>query len=102
MRNNCRAIQCNSCHFWHHLKYTNQTIKLYNYLSSTDDLWLCCCCRNNILPFSSIINLELIELCFNLNRSCLCSDFIAEPRLEYLSRLDIVTTYCYQYHSKLI
>ena len=53
------------------LKCTNLTIKLYNYLSFTDDLWLCSCCRNS-------------------NTSCLCSDFIAETRLAYLPRLDLI------------
>ena len=47
VRNNQRAIQCEDCFFWHHIKCINMTVKEYNDLSYSWESWFC---RTCILP----------------------------------------------------
>ena len=89
---NCRAIQCDNCLGFHHLKCSLLTIKNYNYYSSTNDLWLCICCRSQIFPFHSLSNTNINKLSFNSNCNYLCSKSIACSRLDSLPCLDILSS----------
>ena len=42
--NNQRAIQCEDCFFWHHIKCINMLIKEHNELSNTWKSWFCRTC----------------------------------------------------------
>ena len=90
--NNCRVIQCDNCLGWHHLKCSLLTIKNYNYYSSTNDLWLCICCRSQIFPFHSLSNTDINKLSFNSNCNCLCSKSRACSRLDSLILSSISNT----------
>ena len=86
VRENCRGIQCDSCLWWFHLKCSALFVKEYNYFATTHDLWLCLHCRNELFPFNSVEDHELVEvLVYNSNTDCLCSDKISRLNLEYLS-----------------
>lgn len=79
-----RAIQCDNCNFWYHLKCSQLTNKMYNYFSRTGDLWLCRLCLDEVFPFNKLSKSELLKLSFNSNTVCLCSNLISKSRLESL------------------
>ena len=63
VRSNQKAIQCDFCNFWTHLKCTNISLAEYNFLSRNDDYFYCDRC-NDRLPnftdsfFASGVNME--------------------------------------------
>ena len=62
------------------------------YFATTHDLWLCLHCRNEIFPFNSVDDHELVELLvYNSNTDSLCSDKISRLNLESLPCFDIST-----------
>ena len=92
VRKNCRGIQYDFCLKWFQLKCTVLSVKEYNYFSRTNDLWLCLYCRNEIVPFISLENHELVgQLVFNSNTECLWSGNISRLKLESLPSFDIST-----------
>ena len=50
---NHRAVNCNACHFWIHIKCNNLTDTQYRKLMDDDNPWLCLKCVNEALPFSN-------------------------------------------------
>ena len=52
VHNNHRAIFCNCCHHWTHLKYNHFSLSEYNYLTNSDEAWFCPPCLANIFPFN--------------------------------------------------
>lgn len=91
VRNNCRAIECDICLQWFHLKCTVLSIKEYNSISRTNEFWMCINCRNDTFSFNSITNSELIELSFNSNIECLCSNKIVSNKLDSLPCFNIMS-----------
>ena len=92
-RSNSRAIECDNCQTWYHLKCTELTLNNYRYYACTDDLWLYSLCRDLIFPFNNIETTEIIEMAFNSNTNCFCSRNIACAKLEHLPRLNIVSSF---------
>ena len=92
VRDDCRAIECDLCNNWYHLRCSLLTSKIYKYYCETNDLWLCSQCRLDTFPFSNINNTELIELSFNSNTACLCSKQLSNLKLNSLPRLDILSS----------
>ena len=57
-------------------------------------MWLCLHCRNEIFPFNSVEDHELIEvLVYNSNTDCLCSDKISRLNLESFPCFDYLSTF---------
>ena len=92
VRDNTRAIECDLCLTWCHFKCTSLSVKAYNSLSNTNNLWLCQHCRCEVFPFCEIDNHELLKFTFNSNTKCNCSLSIDETRLSDLSHFDIVSS----------
>ena len=53
---NHRAIQCETCKFWIHIKCNNISPPQYTKYMSDDDPWICAKCIKTNLPFSEIDN----------------------------------------------
>ncbi|CAG2195891.1 unnamed protein product [Mytilus edulis] len=49
---NQKAIQCDFCDLWTHLKCTNLSVQEYNILSKSDDNYYCECCTNRLPNFT--------------------------------------------------
>ncbi len=63
MMNNHRGIQCDICDFWHHMVCANLDLVAYRRLSKSNEKWYCSLCLANILPFMSVDDNALIDLC---------------------------------------
>ena len=50
--NNHRAIFCNCCHHWTHLKCTHFSLSDYNDLTNSDEAWFCPPCLAIIFPLN--------------------------------------------------
>lgn len=92
VRDNCRAIECDCCAKWLHLKCTNMSLKAYKSLTLSNDLWLCQACRNSIFPFNNLDDSELLKFSFNSNTSCICSKNIAIANLQDMPLFDIISS----------
>ena len=60
---NHRAIECDNCNLWVHIKCNKinlQTYKCLQYNYST--AWYCLNCFQQTIPFSNITNKELLEI----------------------------------------
>ncbi|XP_057310678.1 uncharacterized protein LOC130648640 [Hydractinia symbiolongicarpus] len=53
VNSNHKAIQCDICKFWIHIKCNGLNADDYISLQNSDELWFCCKCINKILPFGS-------------------------------------------------
>ena len=53
---NHRAIQCDVCNFWIHIRCNNVSPSSYEELIQDEDPWICIKCINSELPFSQIDN----------------------------------------------
>ena len=78
VQNNHRAIFCDSCHLWTHLKCTSLPTDYYNVLTNSREDWFCAACLAEIFPFNhfeddtdfyfSILDQNLLlDSCFNMN-----------------------------------
>ena len=54
VHNNHKAIFCDICHFWTHLKCTPFTTKEYSDFSNSSEPWYCSSCLSNIFPFNHL------------------------------------------------
>ena len=71
---NSRAMECNFCKNWFHVtKCTNLSRRDFSYFTSGEGFWLCEHCRQETFPFHHITDVELNNLSFDSNTSCLCS-----------------------------
>ena len=93
VRENSRAIECDCCAKWVHLKCTNMSLKSYKSLTLSNDLWLCQACRNSNFPFNTLEDSELLKTSFNCNISCHCSKNITKARLQELPQFDIISSF---------
>ena len=89
--NNCRTIVCDLCLKWCHFKCLFLTLKQYNAISVTNELWICQVCCHNVFPFHVIDTSELLELTFNSNTECYCSFSINFAHLENLPQFDFIS-----------
>ena len=51
VNNNQKAIQCDICNFWVHIKCNGLNNDDYVLLQNSPDKWFCTKCSNNVLPF---------------------------------------------------
>ena len=51
VNSNQKAINCDLCKFWVHIKCNGLNAKGYESLQRSDDQWFCYNCINKILPF---------------------------------------------------
>ena len=62
--NNRRAIQCDKCHSWIHIRCNKINLSTYQYLQQCVYDWYCIKCFEDIISFSNISNNELYETNF--------------------------------------
>ena len=89
---NCKAIECDLCQSWYHLRCSQLSTKLYNYYTNNNDLWLCRRCRNDTFPYNNLDDRTLFDLSFNSNTKCLCSKTISNSKLDSMTHLDILSS----------
>ena len=56
---NHKAIKCDHCHLWVHIKCNKINKQTYNLLMEDNTAWYCINCTKSIFPFSEIDNNEL-------------------------------------------
>ena len=49
-----KAVQCDICEFWIHIKCNNLNYLDYRYLQNCDESWYCIECYSTIFPFNSL------------------------------------------------
>ena len=54
VHNNHKAIFCNICHLWTHLKCTLLSLSEYNDLTHSHDDWYCPSCLSDTFPFNHL------------------------------------------------
>ena len=57
---NHKAIQCDYCNTWVHLKCNNLSAPDYELLISSAEPWFCLSCNTSILPFGNLNNEQLL------------------------------------------
>lgn len=92
VRDHCRAIECDFCANWFHLKCTTLSLKDYNYLTVSQELWLCKDCRNTIFPFNNLDESDLKKLSFNSNTNCNCSQNLVMEHLLELPQFEAISS----------
>lgn len=53
VNSNHRAVQCDICNKWHHIRCSLLDDKTYQYLMQTYDAWYCLNCIKTIYPFAT-------------------------------------------------
>ena len=51
---NHKAMQCDKCQLWVHIKYNKINVQTYNLLKEDETTWYCISCSKDLLPFSSL------------------------------------------------
>ena len=92
IRSNCRAIKCSTCNNLFHCKCSKLSRSDFNYFIVRQDLWTCLHCKNNIFPFSYLCTEDLLNLTYNSNAKCLCSNLLDKLKLDNLPCFDIITS----------
>ena len=59
INNKDRAVQCDICQFWIHIKCNKLNHIDYKYLQGSNDPWYCISCCDEILPFGTLTNKNL-------------------------------------------
>ena len=54
IRKNNKAVQCDSCNFWTHIKCDGIDSKQYEILKKSDETYFCKICRETIFPFQHL------------------------------------------------
>lgn len=85
VRNNCRGIESDVGLSWYQQKCTALGVKDYR----TGNFWICGNCASDIYPFYYLSTTELINLSFNSNTECACSNSITSCLLESLPCFDL-------------
>ena len=63
-----KAVQCELCELWIHIKCNNLNYLDYRYLQNCDESWYCIECCSTILPFDSLSsNKNFLACCTNTN-----------------------------------
>ena len=75
-----KAVQCDLCEFWIHIKCNNLNYLDYRYLQSCDESWYCIECCSSIFPFNSLSsNKNFLTCCTSTDND---SNFIQLKELE--------------------
>ena len=56
-----RAVCCDLCDIWVHIKCNKINTATYNMLQNDDTKWFCIECSKTIFPFSSLNNVEFLS-----------------------------------------
>ena len=56
---NYKAIQCDKCQFWLHIKCNKINVQAYNLLKEDEATWYCISCSKDLFPFSSLTDNDL-------------------------------------------
>ena len=54
VKSNQKAIQCDFCDLWTHLKCTKLTVSEYNLMSKSNDYFYCDCCEDRLPNFTLV------------------------------------------------
>ena len=61
-----KAVQCDLCELWTHIKYNNLNYLDYRYLQNCDESWYCIDCCSTIFPFDFLSsNKNFLACCTN-------------------------------------
>ena len=73
-----KAVQCDLCELWIHIKCNNLNYLDYRYLLNCDESWYCIDCCSTVFPFNSLpSNKNFLSCCTNTDSSItntLCKD----------------------------
>ena len=58
-----KAVPCDLCELWIHIKYNNLNYLDYRYLQSCDESWYCIECCSIIFPFNSLSSNKIFLAC---------------------------------------
>ena len=73
-----KAVQCDLCELWIHIKCNNLNYLDHRYLQNCDEFWYCIECCSKIFPFSSLSsNKNFLACCGNID-----SNIIEQKDLE--------------------
>ena len=65
-----KAVQCDLCELWIHIKCNNLNYLNYRYLQNCDQSWYCIECCSTIFPFNTLSsNKNFLACCTNSNSS---------------------------------
>ena len=65
-----KAVQCDLCEFWIHIKRNNLNYLDYRYLQNCDESWYCIDCCSTIFPFNSLSsNKNFLACCTNTDNN---------------------------------
>ena len=65
-----KAVQCDLCELWIHIKCNNLNYLDYRYLQNCDESWYCIDCCSTIFPFNSLSsNKNFLSCCTNTDSS---------------------------------
>ena len=62
INNKDRAVQCDICQFWIHIKCNKLNHIDYKYLQGSNDPWYCISCCDEILPFGTLTNKNFLSM----------------------------------------
>ena len=65
-----KAVQCDLCELWIHIKCNNLNYLDYRYLQNCDESWYCIECCSTIFPFNSLSsNKNFLACCANTDNN---------------------------------
>ena len=59
-----KAVQCDLCELWVHIKCNNLNYLYYRYLQNSNESWYCIECRSTIFPFNSLLSYKIFFSCY--------------------------------------
>ena len=62
INNKDRAVQCDICQFWIHIKCNKLNHIDYKYLQGSNDPWYCISCCDEIVPFGTLTNKNFLSM----------------------------------------
>ena len=94
---NVKAVQCDLCELWVHIKCNNLNYLNYRYLQNNNESWYCLECCSTIFPFNSLSsNKNLLACCTNTDNNTtqwmidLENDHNSSLSLKALSNLELL------------
>ena len=65
-----KAVQCDLCELWVHIKCNNLNYLDYRYLQNSNESWYCIECCSTIFPFNSLLsNKNFFSWCTNTDNN---------------------------------
>ena len=93
---NVKAVQCDLCELWVHIKCNNLNYLDYRYLQNSNESWYCIECCSTIFPFNSLSsNKNFLACCTNTDNNTtqwidLENDHISSLSLKPSSNLELL------------